>query len=82
MNRGQLWANWRKSFLTVVNALIMCMGATIVSALFVSSLPCNAMADACTCISRWCADCIRREWRLENSLEAVRLVAMIIRSSE
>lgn len=30
MNRGQLWAGWRKSFLTVVNALIMCMGATIV----------------------------------------------------
>lgn len=31
MNRGQLWSSRWKSFLTVVNALIMCMGATIVS---------------------------------------------------
>lgn len=31
MNRGQLWSTRRKSFLTIVNALIMCMGATIVS---------------------------------------------------
>ncbi|KAL7273971.1 hypothetical protein RUND412_003152 [Rhizina undulata] len=31
MNRGVLFSNWKKAFLTVINVLIMCMGTIIVS---------------------------------------------------
>lgn len=56
MNRGKLFMNKRKGFLTIVNAGILCMGATIVSGI-------DLQVGMRLTGVRWCWGCIRLGWR-------------------